>query len=215
MSLLTLAGFTAAAAAVALAVGHAVVESRAFAAAVRRSGAAPLDTAPRDILWLASALAVLALEVAAVVEATLWTEPSLLRAGLAAAGTLAGVLGIGLRATAIGRLGTVFAEPPRHARPEVLLTAGVFGIVRHPSELGLLLMSAGFAAIAAGFVTIALLVALLLPLTAIRIGREEAMLRERFGAAHAAFCCSTPLLWPTRSDWPRLIREIRDGVKER
>lgn len=199
----------AAIAAMALTIGHAVGESRSFArrSAEGSSNAAattPLDEAGLDIVWLVSAFSVLLLEAAAIIEAALSPRSGLAFIASTAAGLLVGAVGIALRLRAIEQLGSEFAVPPAQSRPPVLVTSGPFAIVRHPSELGLLLLGGGLASIAAGLTTTAILVAVVVPLTAWRIGREERALRRRFGTAHAHYRSCTRLIWPG-SSWLRLL----------
>jgi protein-S-isoprenylcysteine O-methyltransferase Ste14 len=103
------------------------------------------------------------------------------------------LLGALLRAGAISTLGRAFISeavaPPR------LNVNGVYARVRHPSEAGLLLVSAGCAlaapgwACAAGFVAVAVT-------SAWRIRREDRALAHAFGALHRAYVGRVPALLP-------------------
>jgi protein-S-isoprenylcysteine O-methyltransferase Ste14 len=76
-----------------------------------------------------------------------------------------------------------------------LVTHGVYGIIRHPSYLGLLINSLGWAlAFRAGAGV--LLMALLVPPLLARIRAEEALLRTHFGAEYDAYCSRTWRLIP-------------------
>ena len=202
-----MARFLAASLLLALGTGHAALESPAYAAITRGTADRPLDEAPIDILWLASALSLIALEVTALIVATLWSDPSASRAVLAAFGALAAAVGIAIRIRSITALGPGFARPPGDTPPSRLLTAGPFGVVRHPSELGLLLISLGMTAIAPAWPTLALMTFAVVPLMALRIAREERVLRLCFSSIHAAYVAETPLIFPAPSSWRRLLRE--------
>ncbi|WP_046866262.1 methyltransferase family protein [Microvirga massiliensis] len=76
-----------------------------------------------------------------------------------------------------------------------LVTRGVYGVIRHPSYLGLLINSLGWAlAFRAGAGV--LLTALLVPPLLARIRAEEMLLRTHFGAEYDAYCSRTRRLIP-------------------
>jgi protein-S-isoprenylcysteine O-methyltransferase Ste14 len=111
-------------------------------------------------------------------------------------GAVAAVIGIGLRVVAIRDLGASFTStirPPPDAR---LVMRGIYGRVRHPSDLGLLLIAAGLAllggSLAAGLVVLAAVV----PSIAIRLVLEERALFAQFGATHQAYRARVSALLP-------------------
>jgi protein-S-isoprenylcysteine O-methyltransferase Ste14 len=76
-----------------------------------------------------------------------------------------------------------------------LVTTGIYGVIRHPSYLGLLVNAAGWALAfrsGAGL----LLVALTLPVVLARISAEERLLRAQFGSAYDAYRDRTARLIP-------------------
>lgn len=74
-----------------------------------------------------------------------------------------------------------------------LVTSGVYGVIRNPSYLGLLVSSLGWAlAFRAGAGVV--LVALLIPPLIARMRAEEALLRAQFGAEYDAYCARTARL---------------------
>ncbi|MGO8799440.1 MAG: methyltransferase family protein [Roseiarcus sp.] len=76
-----------------------------------------------------------------------------------------------------------------------LVTSGVYGVIRNPSYLGLLVSSLGWAlAFRAGAGVV--LVALLIPPLIARMRAEEALLRAQFGAEYDAYCARTARLIP-------------------
>jgi protein-S-isoprenylcysteine O-methyltransferase Ste14 len=76
-----------------------------------------------------------------------------------------------------------------------LVTRGVYGVIRHPSYLGLLVNALGWAfAFRAGAGV--LLTALLVPPLFARIRAEEMLLRTHFGADYDAYCSRTSRLIP-------------------
>ncbi|MGO9952345.1 MAG: methyltransferase family protein [Dissulfurispiraceae bacterium] len=76
-----------------------------------------------------------------------------------------------------------------------LETHGIYGVVRNPSYLGLLVSSLGWVLSFRSGVGVILTAALLVPLLA-RIRAEERLLREHFGAEYDAYCARTWRLVP-------------------
>ena len=89
------------------------------------------------------------------------------------------------------RFSGLVAIQPGHA----LVTSGVYGIIRHPSYLGLLVSSLGWGLAFRSWVGV-LLTALTIPPLIARIRAEERLLREQFGDEHAAYCSRTSRLVP-------------------
>ncbi len=90
-----------------------------------------------------------------------------------------------------GRFSGLVAIQPGHT----LVTSGIYGVIRHPSYLGLLVNSLGWGLAFRSGVGV-LLTALLLPPLLARIRAEERLLRIQFGDAHAAYCARTSRLVP-------------------
>src|SRR5690348_12271846 len=76
-----------------------------------------------------------------------------------------------------------------------LVTSGVYGVIRHPSYLGLLVNSLGWA-LAFRSVVGLLLTALLVPPLVARIGAEERLLGAQFGEEYSAYRARTWRLIP-------------------
>lgn len=76
-----------------------------------------------------------------------------------------------------------------------LETHGIYGRIRNPSYLGLMLGSLGWALAFRSGVGVMLTAALLIPLVA-RIHAEERLLREHFGSEYDAYCARTWRLVP-------------------
>lgn len=76
-----------------------------------------------------------------------------------------------------------------------LVTTGIYGVVRNPSYLGLLINSTGWALAFRSGVGLALTALLLPPLVA-RIRAEERLLRSQFGDEYDAYCARTWRLVP-------------------
>jgi protein-S-isoprenylcysteine O-methyltransferase Ste14 len=89
------------------------------------------------------------------------------------------------------RFSGLVAIQPGHA----LLTTGIYGVIRHPSYLGLLVNAFGWGLAFRSWVGV-LLAALLVPLLLARIRSEEALLRAQFGAEYDAYCARTSRLIP-------------------
>lgn len=89
------------------------------------------------------------------------------------------------------RFSGLVAIQPGHA----LATDGVYGVVRHPSYLGLLINALGWGLAFRSWAGV-LLAALLIPLLVARIRAEERLLRSRFGAEYDAYRARTSRLVP-------------------
>jgi protein-S-isoprenylcysteine O-methyltransferase Ste14 len=89
------------------------------------------------------------------------------------------------------RFSGLVAIQPGHT----LVTTGVYGIIRHPSYLGLLVSSLGWALAFRSGVGV-LLTALLVPPLLARIRAEERLLRSEFGDEYEAYRSRTSRLIP-------------------
>jgi protein-S-isoprenylcysteine O-methyltransferase Ste14 len=76
-----------------------------------------------------------------------------------------------------------------------LVTSGVYGVIRHPSYLGLLVNSLGWGLAFRSGVGVLLTALLILPLLA-RIRAEERLLHKQFGDEYGAYCARTSRLVP-------------------
>jgi protein-S-isoprenylcysteine O-methyltransferase Ste14 len=89
------------------------------------------------------------------------------------------------------RFSGLVAIQPGHT----LVTSGVYGVVRHPSYLGLLVNSLGWGLAFRSGVGVLLTALMILPLLA-RIRAEEKLLRRQFGDEYGAYCARTSRLVP-------------------
>jgi protein-S-isoprenylcysteine O-methyltransferase Ste14 len=89
------------------------------------------------------------------------------------------------------RFSGLVAIQPGHT----LVTTGVYSIIRHPSYLGLLVNSLGWALAFRSGVGVLLTALLLVPILA-RIRAEERLLRTQFGGEYDAYCARTSRLIP-------------------
>jgi protein-S-isoprenylcysteine O-methyltransferase Ste14 len=76
-----------------------------------------------------------------------------------------------------------------------LVTDGIYGVIRHPSYLGMIILMLGWA-LAFRSVPGVILAALLIPPLLARIRSEEALLRSQFGDQYDAYCRRTSRLIP-------------------
>ena len=89
------------------------------------------------------------------------------------------------------RFSGLVAIQPGHT----LVTNGVYGVIRNPSYLGLLVNSLGWGLAFRSGIGL-LLTAFLIPPLLVRIGAEERLLRTQFGAEYVAYCTRTWRLVP-------------------
>jgi protein-S-isoprenylcysteine O-methyltransferase Ste14 len=89
------------------------------------------------------------------------------------------------------RFSGLVAIQPGHT----LVTTGVYRVIRHPSYLGLLIMSFGWALAFRSGVGV-LLAALLIPPLLARIHAEEMLLRSQFSQEYDSYCARTWRLIP-------------------
>lgn len=89
------------------------------------------------------------------------------------------------------RFSGLVAIQPNHA----LVTSGVYGVIRHPSYLGLLTLSVGWALAFRSIIGV-LLALLYIPPIVVRMNAEEALLRSEFGAEYDAYRAKTSRLIP-------------------
>jgi protein-S-isoprenylcysteine O-methyltransferase Ste14 len=89
------------------------------------------------------------------------------------------------------RFSGLVAIQPGHT----LVTSGVYGVIRHPSYLGLLVNSLGWALAFRSGVGL-LITALMIPPVLARIRAEERLLRSQFGADYDAYRVRTSRLIP-------------------
>jgi len=89
------------------------------------------------------------------------------------------------------RFSGLVAIQPGHT----LVTGGIYGVIRNPSYLGLLVNALGWALAFRSGVGV-LLTALLIPPLVARMSAEERLLRTQFGDAYDAYCAQTSRLIP-------------------
>ena len=89
------------------------------------------------------------------------------------------------------RFSGLVAIQPGHT----LVTSGVYGVIRHPGYLGLLVNSLGWGLAFRSGIGVLLAALLLLPLIA-RIRAEERLLRAQCGDEYGAYCARTSRLVP-------------------
>lgn len=111
-------------------------------------------------------------------------------------GVSVALVGIGLRWLAQFELGSRFSDTHSIIHGRELVRSGIYALVRHPSELGLLLFSLGLAvALESGHAMI-VWVLLVLPTTLKRVSLEEACLIQEYGDVFAAYRKRTPRMLP-------------------
>jgi protein-S-isoprenylcysteine O-methyltransferase Ste14 len=189
---------------------HAIGESRAFASATSSQNSKDFAE-DFDVLWLISCFAFVAFEALAVTCA--FTSEGL-PAPLAevATGLITCLAGVRIRCLAIARLGPSFARPPLRGTALRLAQDNVYAVVRHPSELGLLLFCLGLMVIVPVAGVFCAFLLLIMPFIALRIAREERWLGTHHDLQHADFRSAVPrLLCPRPRDLFVLISLLVEG----
>src|SRR5215468_2026798 len=110
-------------------------------------------------------------------------------------GVILFAVGGGLRIWPVFVLGERFSGLVAIQPGHTLVTSGVYGVIRHPSYLGLLINSLGWSLAFRSQVGILLTLLLIPPLLA-RINAEENLLRGQFGDEYNAYCSHTWRLIP-------------------
>ncbi len=104
----------------------------------------------------------------------------------------------------------------RRQKASSLNTTGPYSLVRHPLYIGNGVIVLGLALFPHAWAAPALVAGLTLGYYALIARREEAYLRERFGAQFEAWAARVPALWPRRwryvppdrpFDWRRVVRQ--------
>jgi protein-S-isoprenylcysteine O-methyltransferase Ste14 len=110
-------------------------------------------------------------------------------------GVILYIVGGALRIWPVFVLGRRFSGLVAIQPGHTLVTSGVYGIIRHPSYLGLLISALGWALTFRSGVGV-LLTALLTPPLLARINAEERLLRTQFGREYEEYCAQTSRLIP-------------------
>jgi protein-S-isoprenylcysteine O-methyltransferase Ste14 len=137
-------------------------------------------------------------------------------AGQVACGAMLLGLGAALRAAAVRQLGSRFVTEVTPLAGDQLTRSGIYQVVRHPSEAGLLLASAGIPILLGSFWTASLALPMFVGLTWRRLVLEESALLTAHGPAYETYRRQVGGLWPK---WPRLVsvgqRCLRKAVDQR
>src|SRR5215472_18910465 len=105
-------------------------------------------------------------------------------------GVILFVVGGALRLWPVYVLGNRFSGLVAIQPGHTLVTSGVYGVIRHPSYLGLLISTFGWGLVFRSAVGV-LLAALLVPPLLARINAEERLLRSQFGEEYDAYRART------------------------
>jgi protein-S-isoprenylcysteine O-methyltransferase Ste14 len=104
-------------------------------------------------------------------------------------------VGVVLRLWPVFVLGRRFSPVVAIQENHTLVTGGIYGLIRHPSYLGLLVTMLGWALVFRSAIGV-LLVLLIFPALVARIESEETLLASEFGDAYAAYRARTWRLVP-------------------
>ena len=172
---------------VALATLAAAIEAACAASARADHAVAPAPQA-RAYARLSglSALACLVLTLAPLAAWPRLSTPLTAAPGWVLLACVLTAVGVALRGLAIHRLGARFSSRNAIDADAALETQGVYRLLAHPSEVGLLALAAGAALLAGGPLGLVVLPALY-ALTLARVRIEEAALRDRHGCIYKLY----------------------------
>jgi protein-S-isoprenylcysteine O-methyltransferase Ste14 len=105
------------------------------------------------------------------------------------------IVGGALRLWPVFVLGNRFSGLVAIQPGHTLVTTGIYGVIRHPSYLGMLVNALGWALAFRSGVGVLLAALMIIPLVA-RMNAEEALLRSQFGNAYATYMARTSRLIP-------------------
>jgi protein-S-isoprenylcysteine O-methyltransferase Ste14 len=166
------------------------------ASAFTEANVSPGEREDRGNRWVLAAFGVIGLISAWLPAYTdridLWTIDGDVTRWL---GVVLYVAGGALRIYPVFMLGRRFSGLVAIQRDHRLLTTGIYGVIRHPSYLGMLILAAGWALAFRSGIGL-LLTALLLPPLLARIRAEEALLHAQFGAEYDAYRARTARMIP-------------------
>jgi protein-S-isoprenylcysteine O-methyltransferase Ste14 len=146
---------------------------------------------------LATGLLLLACSWAGLIEHAL--QPAALPAMVRVTGASAMLLGAWLRAASIRQLGPAFVSGLRADPEQGFARDGIFAVLRHPSEAGLLAAALGGALVLGSRTALGVWAGLLLPLVLWRVRREDAFLISRYGPAYRSYARATGALLPRQA----------------
>jgi protein-S-isoprenylcysteine O-methyltransferase Ste14 len=106
-------------------------------------------------------------------------------------GVILFVAGGELRLWPVFVLGRQFSGLVAIQQGHTLVTTGIYGVIRHPSYLGLLVSTLGWGLTFRSVLGV-VLTAMIVPVLVARIRSEENLLRQHFGGEYEAYCSRTP-----------------------
>lgn len=153
-----------------------------------RAGAAPL--AGRRGSWdhgsaRMTGLSLLALFTVSLVEHARGRWPA--SSSVIALASVMAAAGVAIRLLAVHALGRFFLSEVQIADGQPLIQSGLFGVIRHPSEAGLLLFSLASCVLMGSASGLLVWLVGLLPATFHRVRQEDQLLGEVFGAAFESY----------------------------
>ena len=104
-------------------------------------------------------------------------------------------VGCGVRMWPVFVLGNRFSGLVAIQPGHTLVTTGIYGVVRNPSYLGMVVALVGWALAFRSGVGL-VLTALILPPLVARMHAQERLLRSQFGSEYEAYCARTQRLIP-------------------
>jgi len=165
---------------------------------VRAATGDPTSAARQDRRYVLQAVLHFAMLQAVFVRAGRWWSPIPLGVPVLVAGVALAILGEAIRVRALLELADNFSYVPEVRTGHRLVTSGPYRFVRHPLYLGLLVYFAGIGLVLRDLLMTILILAYVGATVSLRMRREEAELRARFGERF--------------EEWRRRTRKLLPGL---
>ena len=111
-------------------------------------------------------------------------------------GCLLIMIGLTIRLISIKKLHIFFVSHVAYVKSHQLITTGIYSVIRHPSELGLLSICFGVVMLLSSLTGLLMIVFALVPLVIYRIVLEDKLLLALFSSDYEKYKAETPSLLP-------------------
>lgn len=149
-----------------------------------------------DFFWVAPAIAVILLLTFWIAIADWSVRPAAEPGIITYTGVLSIIAGGALRCISIKTLGQYFLNEISLLPGHILVTRGIYGLIRHPSELGTICLAFGSAILLHSIIGLISCTVVLLPLIILRVRLEDKLLRSYYSDAFSVYATEVSALFP-------------------